>query len=186
MTDQLIVTQLPLWTFPLGMPQTPVKPPDLHALWLFPEHLPACVTSARMIMRCLELLGPLDWGHFPDRNLERNWGQVTVPYAALAAAELIRLNEGLPSMGHLWRLVLEHPGFIWLLGFPIQLAPETELGFNALGSLPTERHLTQMLRRMPNPTLQFLLADSVRLILAELAAHHAPPIGCVSLDTKVG
>jgi hypothetical protein len=132
----------------------------------------------------LELLSPLDWEHFPERNLERNWGQATVPYAALAAAELIRLNEGLPSMGHLWRLVLEHPGFIWLLGFPIQLAPETELGFNALGSLPTERHLTQMLRRMPNPALQFLLADSVRLILAELAAHHAPPIDCVSLDTK--
>jgi hypothetical protein len=184
MTDQPIVTQLPLWTFPLGMPQTPVKPPDLHALWLFPEHLPACVTSAPTIMRCLELLGPLDWGHFPDRNLERNWGQVTVPYAALAAAELIRLNEGLPSMGHLWRFVLEHPGFIWLLGFPVQPAPETPLGFNTLGSFPTQRHLTQMLRRMPNPALQFLLADSVRLILAELAAHHAPPVDCVSLDTK--
>ena len=133
MTDQPIVTQLPLWTFPLGMPQTPVKPPDLHALWLFPDHLPACVTSTPTIMRCLELLGPLDWGHFPDRNLERNWGQVTVPHAALAAAELIRLNEGLPSMGHLRRFVLEHPGFIWLLGFPVQPAPETPLGFNTLG-----------------------------------------------------
>jgi hypothetical protein len=184
MTDQPIVTQLPLWTFPLGMLQTPVKPTGLDALWLFPKHLPACVTTAPTIMRCLELLSPLDWGHFPERNLDRNWGQATVPYAALAAAELIRLNEGLPSMAHLWRLVLEHPGFIWLLGFPIQLAPETELGFNALGSLPTERHLTQMLRRMPNPALQFLLADTVRLILAELAAHHAPPIDCVSLDTK--
>ena len=32
--------------------------------------------------------------------------------------------------------------------------------------------------------LQFLLADSVRLILAELQAQHAPPIDCVSLDTK--
>jgi hypothetical protein len=87
-------------------------------------------------------------------------------------------------MGHLWRCLFEHPGFIWLLGFPMQLAPETELGFDALGSLPTQRHLTQMLRRMPNPAVQFLLADSVRLILAELAALHAPAVDCVSLDTK--
>jgi hypothetical protein len=184
MTDQPIVTQLPLWAFPFGTPQTPVKPTDLHTLWQFPEHLPTCVTTSSTIMRCFEWLSPLEWGHFPERNLQRNWGQVSIPYAALAAAELIRLNEGHPSMGHLWRCLFEHPGFIWLLGFPMQLAPETELGFDALGSLPTQRHLTQMLRRMPNPAVQFLLADSVRLILAELAALHAPAVDCVSLDTK--
>jgi len=38
--------------------------------------------------------------------------------------------------------------------------------------------------RMPNPAVQFLLADSVSLILAELAALHAPAVDCVSLDTK--
>jgi len=184
MTDDPIVTQLPLWAFPLGTPQTPVKPTDLHTLWQFPEHLPTCVTTSPTIMRCFELFSPLEWGHFPERNLQRNWGQVSIPYAALAAAELIRLNEGHPSMGHLWRCLFEHPGFIWLLGFPVQLAPETELGFDVLGSLPTERHLTQMLRRMPNPAVQFLLADSIRLILAELAALHAPAVDCVSLDTK--
>ncbi len=184
MTDDPIVTQLPLWAFPLGTPQTPVKPTDLHTLWQFPEHLPTCVTTSPTIMRCFEWLSPLEWGHFPERNLQRNWGQVSIPYAALAAAELVRLNEGHPSMGHLWRCLFEHPGFIWLLGFPVQLASETELGFDVLGSLPTERHLTQMLRRMPNPAVQFLLADSIRLILAELAALHAPPVDCVSLDTK--
>jgi len=184
MTDQPIVTQLPLWTFQLGTLQTPIKPPDLHTLWQCPEHLPACVTTAPTIMRCFELLSPLDWGHFPERDLQRNWGQVSIPYAALAAAELIRLNEGLPSMGHLWRLLNEHPGFIWLLGFPVQLAPETELGFDTLAGLPTERHLTRMLRHMPNPAVQFLLADSARLILAELAARRAPRVDCISLDTK--
>jgi hypothetical protein len=135
-------------------------------------------------MRCLELLSPLDWEHFPERDLRRNWGQAAIPYAARAAAELIRLNEGLPSMGHLWRLLLEHPGFIWLLGFPVQPAAEMPLGFDALASLPTERHLTRMLRHMPNPAVQFLLADSVRLILAELAVRHAPGVDCISLDTK--
>ena len=184
MTDEPIVTQLPLWTFPLGLPQTPEKPPDLRTLWQFPEHLPECVTSSLTVMRCFEWLAPLDWAHFPERNLQRNWGQFQIPYAALAAAELIRLNENLPSMSCLRRFLIEHPGFICLLGFPLSLAPETPLGFNALASLPTQRHLTQMLRRMPNSALQFLLADSVRLILAELRARQAPAVDCVSLDTK--
>jgi hypothetical protein len=32
MTDQLIVTQLPLWAFPLATPETSGKQPDLHTL----------------------------------------------------------------------------------------------------------------------------------------------------------
>lgn len=184
MTDQPIVTQLPLWTFPLEPLKTLEKQPDLHTLWQYPEHLPACVTASPTILRCFELLAPLDWGHFPERNLHRNWGQVTIPYAACAAAELIRLNEGLPSMGHLRRYLIEHPGFIWLLGFPVQRDPAHTLGFNAHASLPTRQHLNQMLRQVPNSALQFLLADSVRLILTELRARQVPDLDCVSLDTK--
>ena len=184
MTDEPIVTQLPLWSFPFGSSKTPEKPPDLHTLWQYPEHLPACVTSSPTIMRCFELLAPLDWGHFPERNLHRNWGQLTIPYAALVAAELIRLNEALPSLKRLRRFLNEQPGFIWLLGFPVQPTAETVLGFNIQASLPTRQHLTQMLRQIPNATLQFLLADSVRLILAELQARQATPVECISLDTK--
>jgi len=184
MTDAAIETQLPLWTFPLEPTKTLEKQPDLHTLSQCREHLPACVTTSPTIMRCLELLCPLDWAHLPERDLQRNWGQVAIPYAAFVAAELIRLNEALPSMGRLRRFLVEHPGFIWLLGFPVQLNAETPLGFNPQASLPTQRHLTQMLRRMPQAILQFLLADSVRLIRDELLARHAPPIDCVSLDTK--
>ncbi len=184
MTDEPIVTQLPLWTFPLDYSRTPEKQPDLHTLGQHPEHLPVCVTSSPTIMRCLELLSPLDWAHFPERNLDRNWGQPAIPYAALAAIELIRLNEGLPSMGHLQRYLIEHPGFIWLFGFPVHLDPTVACGFNAHASLPSRQHLNLMLRHMPNVVLQFLLADSVQLILDELKAQHAPNIDCVSLDTK--
>jgi len=183
-TDVSIVTQLPLWAFPLGLPKIPEKWPDLHTLWQFPEHLPECVTSSPTVMRCFELLAPLDWAQFPDRNLQRNWGQSQIPYAALAAAELIRLNENVPSVDRLRRFLIEHPGFICLLGFPLALAPETRLGFNTVASLPTPRHLARMLRRIPNSALQFLLADSVRLIRAELRARHTPEVDCVSLDTK--
>jgi hypothetical protein len=52
------------------------------------------------------------------------------PYVGLIAAELVRLHEGLSSMGRLRRFLIEHPGFIWLLGFPLAPAPETALGFN--------------------------------------------------------
>lgn len=184
MTDISIVTQLPLWTFTPESQKPSVKPPDLHTLAQLPQHLPACVADSPTILRCLDLLGPLDWAHFPERNLHRHWGQFQIPYAALAAAELVRLNEAIPSMRKLRRFLLEHPGFIWLLGFPLSLAPEMPLGFNPPTSVPTARHMTQMLRQMPNAALQFLLADSVRVIRAELAARHVPAVECVSLDTK--
>ncbi len=135
-------------------------------------------------MRCLELLSPLDWAHFPERNVQRNWGRTTIPYVALIAAELVCLNEGLPSMGYLHRYLIEHPGFIWLLGFPLAPAPETALGFNPQASLPTYRHFTRMLRTLPNAALQFLLADSVHLILDELQAQQILVPDCISLDTK--
>ena len=184
MSDQLVVTQLPLWPFTPETQKTSEKPPDLHSLWQLPQLLPRCVADSPTIMRCLDLLGPLDWAHVPERNLQRNWGRISIPYAALAAAELIRLNEALPSMGRLHRFLVEHPGFIWLFGFPLILAPEMPLGFNPRASLPTARHLTYLLRQMPNATAQFLLADTVRVIRAELGVRQLPPVQCVSLDTK--
>ena len=184
MTDGSIVTQLPLWSFFSSESETPEKPPDFGTLWRHPKYLPGCVTSSPTILRCLELLSPLDWAHFPERNVQRNWGRTTIPYGALIAAELVRLNEGLPSMGRLRRFLIEHPGFIWLLGFPLSPAPGTALGFNPLTSLPTYRHFTRMMRTLPNSALQFLLADSVRLILDELHAQQIPPPDCISLDTK--
>ncbi len=184
MMDVSIVTQLPLWTFPLGLSKTLEKPPDLQTLWQFPQHLPNAVTDSPTVMRCFELLARLDWAHFPERNLQRNWGQSQIPYAALAAAELIRLNENQPSTKSLRRFLIEHPGFISLLGFPLALAPEMPLGFNPLASLPTRQHWNKMLRQLPNSALQFLLADSVRLIRAELHAQNIPDVDCISLDTK--
>jgi hypothetical protein len=87
-------------------------------------------------------------------------------------------------MGRLRRYLIEHPGFISLLGFPLALAPETPLGFNAQASLPTARHFNRMLRKMPNSALQCLLADSVRLLRTEFEERHLPPLDCISLDTK--
>jgi hypothetical protein len=184
MTDPSILAQLPLLPDNLLPPKKAENKPNLHTFWQHPQTMPAAAATSATVKRCLNLIGPLDWTHFPERNLERNWGQPQIPYAALAAAELIRLNEGLASMGDLHLCLREHPGFIPLLGFPLVPAPNHPLHFNAPASLPTVRHLTQMLRRLPNSALQFLLADSVRLILAELTARELALPQCVSLDTK--
>ncbi len=184
MTDRPIVTQLPLWAFTADTQKLSAKPQDLHTLTRFPQLLPTCVASSPTIRRYLDLLSPLDWAHFPERNLQRHWRYPAIPHAALTVIELIRLNEGIRSMEKLRQFLCEHPGFIWLCGFPLVLAPETDLGFNPLASLPTARHLTDMLRTLPNCAGQFLLVESVQVIQTELAAHHRLNPDCVSLDTK--
>lgn len=184
MTDQPIVTQLALLPDSLWPPKQAEKRPNLHTYWQYPEKLPIFVTTCPTTMRCLTLLGPLPWDHWPERDLQRNWGQTTIPYQALVAAELIKLNEGFVSFGKLHQFLLEHPGLIWLCGFPLAPAPRHPLGFNARASLPTARHFTRLLRRLPNTALQVLLTNSVHQLQTELMAHQVASIECVSLDTK--
>jgi len=136
-------------------------------------------------MRLLNLLGPLPWQYFPDRNLQRNWGQPTVPYAAFTAACLLQLNENLVHMSDLRDYLIEHPAFIWLFGFPLVPDRASSCGFDPEASLPTQRHLTRLLRTMPNATPQFLFAASVAALLKVLAdAKCADVAQTVSLDTK--
>ena len=184
MTGASIVAQLPLFSPEELPPKKAENKPNLHTYWLHRDRLPVCAQHCPTLLRRLDLIGRLDWAHFPDRDLEQHWCQPQIPFAALAAAELIRLEQGLATMGDLHLFFVEHPGFIPLLGFNLVPAPNHPLGFNARASLPTVRHLTQMLRDTPNAALQFLLADSIRLILAELVARQVPAPQCVSLDTK--
>jgi hypothetical protein len=157
---------------------------DLHAARLQAERLPRFVQECPSAMRILDLLGPLGWDQFPERNLVRDWGRTTIPYAAFSAACLLKLNEGLVSMDDLRQYLVEHPAFIWLLGFPLVRSLKFSSGFDPAASLPTQRHLTRMLRTIPNSILQFLLAESVRLIREELASLNMFAGDCISLDTK--
>jgi len=148
------------------------KRADLHTFWLHPERLPSFVRESPVAMRYLDLLGPLDWTHFPERNLVRNWGQPAVSYAAFLGAYLVKLEDARDSMGDLRQYLVEHPGLIWLLGF------------NPSVGLPTERHLARMLRKAPNAILQYLLNDSMRLLTQAFAAKGIQVGECISLDTK--
>jgi len=160
------------------------KRPDLQSAFLSPGRLPDFVADCPPAMRILDLIGPLPWPIFPERNLHRNWGQATIPYSAFSAACLLKLNENLVSMGDLHQYLIEHPAFIWLLGFPLKPSIRHACGFDPQASLPTERHLTRMLREMPNSTLQFLLDESVRRLLGHFARLGLQAGECISLDTK--
>jgi hypothetical protein len=148
------------------------KRADLHTFWLHPERLPNFVRKSAVAMRYLDLLGSLDWAHFPERNLVRNWGQPAVSYTAFLGAYLVKLEEARGSMGDLRHYLLEHPGLRWLLGFDPSVR------------LPTERHLARMLRKAPNTIVQYLLSDSVRLLMQAFAEKGIRVGECISLDTK--
>ena len=160
------------------------RPQDLQDAFLHPDHLPDFVRECPSAMRVLDLLGPLAWQGFPERDLQRFWGQTTIPYAAFSAACLIKLNENLVSMGDLHRYFIEHPAFIWLLGFPLVPSSNYPCGFDPLASLPTARHFTQMSRKLPNDCLQFLLEQSVVLLLSKFSELNLAVADCISLDTK--
>ena len=157
---------------------------DLHSAFLRPDKLPAFVQDCPPAMRILDLVGPLPWNQFPERDLQRFWGQTTIPHVAFSAACIIKLEEDLVSMGALRRYLVEHPAFIWLLGFPLVSSSKYSCGFDPNASLPTQRHLTQMVRDLSNLSLQFLLDQSVALLLAEFAALGLRVGECISLDTK--
>jgi hypothetical protein len=135
-------------------------------------------------MRYLRLLGPLAWGQFPERDLVRNYGQPAVPYAAFAAACLIKLDQGHVYMSQLRRYLIEHPALMWVLGFPLVASRDFPWGFDAAASLPTQRHFTRMLRTIPNQAPQFLLDETVRLLHAALSSVIKDFGHAVSLDTK--
>lgn len=145
--------------------------PDLHTLWLQPGRLPWLVQESPLAQEILDLLGPLGWDRFPERNLQRNWGQAAIPYSAFTAACLVKIELGIRSMAGLRACLGEQPALTWLLGFRTY-------------TLPTYRHFTRLLRKMPNETFQFLLRSSVDCLLAELGPLF-PNLGeCIAMDTK--
>jgi hypothetical protein len=186
MNGKPIVTRFSWFAAPLRriLPARAARRSNLHDAWLHPERLPGFVKDSPVAQRSLALLGPLRWDQIPERDLERNWGQTTIPYASFIALLLLKLEEGKKSMGEVRVYMTEHPELIWLLGFPLVSSNPGKWGFDSQASLPTVRHLTRLLRELPNEVLQFLLADSVRLIRAELAQVGVESGECISLDTK--
>jgi len=160
------------------------KRSNLHVLAQNPDHLPRFVQESTVAMRYLRLLGTMDWRHFPERDLETDWGFEAVPYASFVAACLVKLDQQFAYMSHLHRYLTDHPALVWILGFPTVPSLSHPCGFDVQASLPTPRHFTRMLRTLPNVKLQCLLDETVRLLQAELSTEVDDFAQCISLDTK--
>jgi hypothetical protein len=172
---------------PASPPPPPVpcrSRPNLHCLAQANTVLPAFVVADPVARKYLDLLGPLDWEHFPERPTNHPWpGPPPAPRAPYVAAYLVKLNEGLRSMGHLRRYLVEHPALVWLLGFPLVADPAAPHGFDVERSLPSRRQLGRVLRELDPAAAQFLLTATVQLIRQELPA--AADFGdVVAGDTK--
>ncbi|MFN8493500.1 MAG: hypothetical protein U0350_38225 [Caldilineaceae bacterium] len=157
--------------------------PNLHQLYLQERStLPPFVQAAPLALEYLDLLGPLDWDHFPEPPPADTWHRPPQPRAHFVAAYLIKLAEGKKAMPALHKLLVKEPALVWLLGFPLKPAA-TPWGFDAKASLPCHRHFSRVLRTLPNTAGRFLLKSTVQLLQAAL-----PPdleFGDeISLDTK--
>lgn len=147
--------------------------------------LPAFVRESAVALKYLRLLGPLDWAHFPERPDQRFHPEdPPLPYAPFVAAYLVKLDQRLPYVADLRRYLVEHPTLVWVLGFPLVASAAWSWGFDVEASLPTHRHLSRLLRTLPNAAPQFLLDEVVRLIQAQLRTEVSALGDCVSLDTK--
>lgn len=154
---------------------------DLHSLSLHPEWLPPQVGALPEVQRCLTLLGPLAWGTFPERDLQRDWGQQATPYAAFAAACLWKLDQQMPSLAHLYGYLGEHPALAWLLGFR---QPGASWNAGSGNFLPALRHFPRLLHKLPNTCLQFLLTNSIQALSAEFTQRKIAVSEVVAVDTK--
>jgi hypothetical protein len=149
------------------------------------RHLPRFVRESPLAMQYLRLLGSLDWSQFPDRPDQRFCpNDPPLSYLPFVAAYLVKLDQHIAYMADLREFLLTQPALVWVLGFPLVSSDRFVWGFDVQASLPTHRHLSRLLRTLPNASLQYLLDETVRLIRAELAAE-TPDFGdCISLDTK--
>jgi len=162
-------------------PASPPRRPTLSQLAQPDAALPHFVAADPVARRYLELLGPLDWVHFPERPTQQPWpGPTPAARAPYVAAYLVKLNEGLRSMGHLRRYLVEHPALVWLLGFPLVADPTVPHGFDVERSLPSRRQLGRVLRELDHAAAQFLLTVTVQRI------DHALPSDLAFGDVVAG
>lgn len=169
---------------PASASPVPLLRPDLAQLAQPGAELPGFVRECAVARKYLDLLGPLDWANFPERDPHRAWpGPPPAPRAPFVAAWLVKLHEDKRYMADLRKFLAEHPALVWVLGFPLTPAERFPWGFDAGASLPTARHFGRVLRTLPNAALQFLLDGVVSRLGAALPAEVC--FGqAISLDTK--
>lgn len=173
------------WPHLPGVRPAPAEPLPGRSPSLSTDQLPAFVTHCPVTMKYKALLGPLDWTHFPERPASRLWpGIVPDSRAPYAGAFLVKIDQGLTSLGRLRAFLADHPALVWLLGFPLAPCTQFPWGFDVQRSLPCPRQFSNILRTLPNSTLQYLLDQTVLRLRQTAPPNHL--FGDeVSLDTKL-
>jgi hypothetical protein len=183
----MTLLSFPIWLRSLTQiwERAPTPRLSLSALASLPvKKLPKFVQESEVALKYVQLLGMLDWQRFPDRPDQRfSPTEPPMPYAPLVAAYLVKIDQHIAYVADLWQYLIENPALVWVLGFPLCSSPSFPWGFDVKASLPTHRHLSRLLRTIPNDNLQFLLGDTVSAIRRELPTETR--FGeCISLDTK--
>ncbi len=162
----------------------PLQRANLAQLAQAADELPLFVANCPVAQRYLELLGPLDWEHFPERDPHRPWpGSKPAPRAPYVAAYLVKLDQDKRTMSGLRSYLVEHPALVWVLGFALVPSATAPWGFDVEASVPSRRQLGRVLRQLPNACLQFLLTGLVTALQQELPAEMM--FGdAIALDTK--
>jgi hypothetical protein len=148
--------------------------------------LPDWVAHDPVVQKYRALLDPLPWADFPERPTDRPWpGPEPDLRAPFVAAYLVKLNEGKRFMSDLRAYLLEHPALVYWLGFERLPDPSAPHGFDLAASVPKRRHLSTVLRTLPNQALQFLLSATVQLLRDTLSPEDQASFGdIIAGDTQ--
>jgi hypothetical protein len=168
-------------------PPCPPVPLDLACPLTHPHvPLPAWVADDPLVQDYRALLGELPWADFPERPVDRNWpGPKPDPRAPFVAAYLIKLHEGKRYMSDVRRFLINHPALVYWLGFERVLDPSAPHGFAVAATVPKRRHLSTVLRELPNDALQFLLTASIQLLKASVPPDQQASFGdIIAGDTQ--
>jgi hypothetical protein len=166
-------------------PPIPLQRPSLSQLAQPGATLPRFVAQSSLARKYLDLLGPLDWDHFPERDPNRPWpGPQPQPRAPYVASYLVKLDQHIRYMTHLRTFLVDHPPLLWILGFDLVPSPLFPWGFDPDASLSSSRQFSRVLRTLDNAALQFLLDGTVHIIGDELPDDVNDFGDMISGDTK--
>jgi hypothetical protein len=168
-------------------PASPAPESDIPCPLKLPlAPLPAWVADDPLVQDYRALIGNLPWASFPERPTSRPWpGPDPDPRAPFVAAFLVKLHEGKRYMSELRSFLIKHPALVYWLGFERVPDPFAPHGFDVAQTVPKRRHLSSVLRELPNDNLQFLLDATVHLLKASLSPEQQATFGdIIAGDTQ--
>lgn len=132
-----------------------------------------------VVQRYRAQIALFDWSAI-DPPRKRGPGSPAHPTSAYLKAALVRISEHLLTTPRWRAYLLDHPLLVLELGFRPRLDPAQPYGFDVAKTVPTIRHLNNILRSLDPRLLANLFAQSVQALHAEI-----PGLGeVVAYDVK--